>query len=293
MASEARPARKPAWLKGHIGGGAQYRELSQRIRSQALHTVCEEAHCPNKGECWSRGVATLMILGDTCTRSCAFCNVTTGRPSAVDLQESLRVAEAVQAMGLRYLTLTSVDRDDLEDLGAEVWSETIRRVKLACPDVQIECLVPDFQGRTELLQLVLDAGPQVLNHNLETVPRLQKVIRKSANWDWSMQVLAHARAQGFVTKTGIMVGLGETDEEVFAFIEELAEQKIEIVTIGQYLQPSVRNLAVQRFCTPQQFRAYAQRAQELGIPRCESGPLVRSSWHAAETAAGVTPRRSA
>lgn len=274
--------RKPTWLKAPLGGGQAYRELRDLIQREKLHTVCEEAHCPNKGECWSQGIATLMILGDTCTRACRFCNVKTGKPPQTDWQEPLRVARSVQAMGLRYLTLTSVDRDDLEDLGAEIWGETIRQVRKLNPDIQIEVLIPDFQGRTALLDEVLAAKPQVLNHNLETVPRLQKDIRRFANWEHSMTILNHAKQQGFVTKSGIMVGLGETDDEVMEWLNAMAQAKLDIVTIGQYLQPSPQNLPVQRWVKPQQFSLYAQHAKRLGIPRCESGPLVRSSYHASQ-----------
>jgi len=280
--------RKPAWLKASIGGGAQYRALAEQIRSRQLHTVCEEAHCPNKGECWSRGVATLMILGDTCTRACAFCNVLTGKPTHTDYTEPLRVASLVAGMGLRFLTITSVDRDDLEDQGAEIWSETIRRLRTQDPSLAIEALVPDFQGNTNLLDIVLDAGPTVLNHNLETVPRLQKSIRKFANWEHSLRILQHAKSRGFITKTGIMVGLGESTKEVFSFLEDISPLGFDIVTLGQYLQPSPRNIPVARFVTPQEFRDYAQHAKQLGIKRCESGPLVRSSWHAEETFQGAT-----
>ncbi|HSQ41100.1 MAG TPA: lipoyl synthase [Fibrobacteraceae bacterium] len=281
------PLRKPLWLKGSVGGGPAYRDLSRRIQAQGLHTVCDAAHCPNKGECWSRGVATLMILGDICTRSCSFCNVHSGRPLAPDLAEPERVANAVQGMGIRYLTLTSVDRDDLEDLGAEIWAETIRRSKTVVPSLRIEALTPDFQGRTELLDAVLEAGPDVLNHNLETVPRLQRTIRKAANWKHSTQILEHAHQRGFYTKTGIMVGLGETDEEVLQFLEEMAAARVDIVTIGQYLQPTARNTPVQRYVEPSVFQSYAEQAHRLGIPRCESAPLVRSSWHAEDTSAGL------
>jgi len=276
--------RKPAWLKAPLGGGSEYHKLAKSIQEKNLHTVCAEAHCPNKGECWSRGVATLMILGDTCTRACAFCNVKTGRPASTDVQEPIRVAEAVRDMNLRYLTLTSVDRDDMEDFGAEIWSETIRRIKHDQPSIKIEALVPDFQGRTELLDVVLHALPDVLNHNLETIPRLQKKIRKFANWEHSLHILRHAKAQGFTTKTGIMVGLGETRAEVFEFLADMARENVDIVTVGQYLQPSQTNIAVQRYVEPAEFRDYAQEALRLGIPKCESGPLVRSSWHAAESA---------
>ena len=283
--------RKPSWLKAPLSGGAEYRALAQHIRSQDLHTVCEEAHCPNKGECWSRGVATLMILGDTCTRACAFCNVKTGRPTVTDREEPQRIAITVAKMGLKYITLTSVDRDDLDDQGAEIWSETIRRIHAQAPALRIEALIPDFQGNLTLLDLVLDAGPDILNHNLETVPRLQKEIRKFANWEHSLRVLDHAKSRGFTTKSGIMVGLGETREEVFEFLAVAAAHQIDIVTIGQYLQPTMRNIDVQRYVEPNEFRDYAELALSLNIPHCSSGPLVRSSWHAEDVAMALSSVR--
>lgn len=278
------PLRKPAWLKAPLGGGAEYRALSQLVAKKGLHTVCEEAHCPNKGECWSRGVATIMILGDTCTRACAFCNVATGKPLAPDANEPRRVAESVQLMGLRYLTLTSVDRDDLPDQGALHWLETLRSVHQITPQVRIETLIPDFQGNTDLLDLVLEGKPDVLNHNIETVERLQKSIRKFANWVHSWKILDHAKAKGFITKTGIMLGLGEEEHEIFDFLDQAAQHHVDIVTIGQYLRPTDKHHPVMAYYSPAQFASYARYALEKGIPHCESGPLVRSSWHAQEQA---------
>lgn len=278
--------RKPHWLKTRLGGGDAYHSLADRINKQNLHTVCDEAHCPNKGDCWSRGIASLMILGRICTRACEFCNVETGKPLPVDTEEPQRVADAVRAMGVRYLTLTSVDRDDLDDQGAEIWFETIQRIRHAVPGIHIEALVPDFRGKLDLLDAVLASKPDILNHNLETVPRLQRQIRRAANWEHSMSILEHARAKGFVTKTGLMVGLGESDSEVFQFLEFMAKAQVDIVTIGQYLQPSPQNIEVQRFCPPETFAEYAQYARTIGIPRCDSAPLVRSSWHAQESAQG-------
>lgn len=274
------PLRKPAWLKAPVGGGKAYKELGALIRKNSLHTVCEEAHCPNKGECWSRGVATIMILGDTCTRACAFCNVKTGKPLAPDRDEPLRVAENALLMKLRYLTLTSVDRDDLPDQGAHHWYSTISAVKELNPQIKVESLVPDFQGNTDLLDVVLQAKPDVLNHNLETVARLQKSIRKFANWEHSWKILRHARERGFINKTGIMLGLGETEAEILEFIDQAAAAAVDILTLGQYLQPSAEHHPVLHYYTPQQFAEFARYTREKGVPHCESGPLVRSSWHA-------------
>ncbi|NLB62844.1 MAG: lipoyl synthase [Fibrobacter sp.] len=278
--SKSKALRKPNWLQAPVGGGKAYKDLSALIRNNSLHTVCEEAHCPNKGECWSRGVATFMILGDICTRSCAFCNIKTGKPLPPDRDEPQRLAQNAQLMKLRYLTLTSVDRDDLPDQGAQHWYETIQAVKSLSPSIKVEALVPDFQGNTELLDKVLAAKPDVLNHNLETVPRLQKSIRKFANWEHSWKILEHARKQGFINKTGIMLGLGEKNHEVFEFIECAAQAQVDILTIGQYLQPSSEHHSVERYYSPKEFAEFARFAQEQGISHCESGPLVRSSWHA-------------
>jgi lipoyl synthase len=276
--------RKPYWLKIQVAGGEDYKNLRQNLKNQNLHTVCEEAKCPNLGECWSRGVATVMILGDTCTRACSFCNVKTGRPGTYDRSEPIRVARSVQKMNLKYVTITSVDRDDLPDLGSEVWAETILKVRELCPTLHIEVLIPDFQGKTKWVDAVLEAGPDVLNHNMETVQRLQKQIRKFANWEFSRTVLAHAKTKGFVTKTGIMVGLGETKEEVLEYIAQMRDLQVDILSIGQYLQPSRQHMPVERYVDPTEFAEYKQHALDLGIPRCESGPLVRSSYHAEDQA---------
>jgi lipoic acid synthetase len=281
--------RKPEWLKIKIPGGESYSELNKELRGSKLHTVCEEAKCPNLGECWSQGVATIMILGDTCTRACGFCNVKTGRPGFYDLDEPKRVMEMVQGRPLKYLTITSVNRDELEDQGAQVWAETILGIRSVIPGIKLEVLTPDFRGNTEILDVVLDAKPDVFNHNLETVPRLQKSVRKMANWKHSTEVLAHAKSRGFVTKTGLMVGLGESDEEVFEWIHLMAELKVDILSLGQYLQPTRKHLPVDRYVHPDQFASYKDFAISCGIPKCESGPLVRSSYHADEQSSGLFP----
>lgn len=282
--------RKPDWLKIKIPGGSDYKQLSHDLRDSKLHTVCEEAKCPNLGECWSRGVATIMILGDTCTRACGFCNVKTGRPSLYDLEEPTRIGKMLKGRGLKYITITSVNRDELDDQGAQVWAETIHAVRGAIPGVKVEVLTPDFRGNTDLLDVVLDAQPDVYNHNLETVQRLQKSVRKMANWEHSSQVLLHAKSRGFLTKTGLMVGLGETDQEVFEYIEQMAALQIDILSLGQYLQPTRKHLPVERYVHPDQFAKFKEYAHLKGIPKCESGPLVRSSYHADEQSEGlVTP----
>jgi lipoic acid synthetase len=278
------PPKKPDWLKATIPSGSGFVKMNQLIQDHNLHTVCEEARCPNKAECWSAGIATLMILGDTCTRACSFCNVKTGRPASYDREEPLRVLDSVKTMNLKYLTLTSVDRDDLEDLGAEVWAETLRRLKAELPTLQIEILIPDFQGNTHILDIVLNEKPDVLNHNMETVPRLQKQIRKFANWKDSLKILQHAKSRGFKTKTGMMLGLGETDEEIISFIKEMAAAQIDILTLGQYLQPSLKNPPVQKYYHPKEFKAFRELALQYKIPVCESGPFVRSSYHAEASA---------
>ena len=272
--------RKPKWLKAKIPGGKGYTELKERMKKYNLHTVCEEAKCPNLGECWSAGVGTIMILGDTCTRACGFCNVKTGRPGHYDVEEAQRAAESIKLMGLKYVTITSVNRDELPDQGSQVWADTITLTKQLVPNIKIEVLTPDFRGNTDLLDTVLDARPDVYNHNFETIIRLQKSVRKMANWHDSRTMLLHAKSRNFLTKTGLMVGLGETKEEVFAFIDQVAEYKVDILSIGQYLQPTKKHLTVDRYVTPEEFEEYSEYAKKAGIPRCESGPLVRSSYHA-------------
>lgn len=279
--------RKPDWLKIKIPGGEDYAKLNQELRDSKLHTVCEEARCPNLGECWSRGVATIMILGDTCTRACGFCNVKTGRAGTYDLDEPRRIGEMLKGKPFKYITITSVNRDELADQGAQVWVETIHAVRSAIPGVKVEILTPDFRGNTELLDLVLDANPDVYNHNLETVFRLQKEVRKMANWEHSTKVLLHAKSRGFKTKTGLMVGLGETDAEVFEYIQQMADLGVDILSIGQYLQPTRKHLPVDRYVNPLVFEQYKSAALAAGIPKCESGPLVRSSYHADEQSSGL------
>lgn len=273
--------KKPDWLRAKLPGGPGYLRLRQIIDQNRLHTVCESAMCPNMGECWARGTATLMILGDVCTRSCGFCHIATGRPATLDLDEPRRVAEAVALMQLRHIVITSVNRDELPDGGASVWAETIRRVRQSSPQTSVEVLIPDFCGDRQALQLVLDERPEILNHNLETVPRLYPAVRPQAKYDRSVQLLRRAKQQGLTTKTGIMVGIGETDEEVTALMRDVVERAgCDILTIGQYLQPTRHHLPIARWVTPQQFARFKQLGEAIGFRHVESGPLVRSSYHA-------------
>jgi lipoyl synthase len=278
---------KPSWLKTSIGGGAAYANIQNLITDNTLHTVCKEARCPNLGECWAKGTATFMILGETCTRSCTFCNVKTGRPEALDINEPIKLARSARAMKLKYITITSVTRDDLHDYGAENWAHTILKTRELNPDIKIEVLTPDFNGKTELLDIVLSANPDVFNHNLETVLRLQKEIRKKANWEHSFAMLDHAKHLGFITKTGIMAGLGETNEEIFEFINTVADHGIDILTIGQYLRPSKQNREVDRYVHPDQFKEFEEYAKAKGIKRSIAGPLVRSSYMAEQLSGGT------
>lgn len=273
--------KKPDWLRAKLPGGPGYLRLRRIIDQNRLHTVCESAMCPNMGECWARGTATLMILGDVCTRSCGFCHIATGRPATLDLDEPRRVAEAVALMRLRHIVITSVNRDELPDGGASVWAETIRRVRRSSPQTSVEVLIPDFCGDWQALQQVLDERPEILNHNLETVPRLYPAVRPQAKYDRSVQLLGRAKQQGLTTKTGIMVGIGETDEEVTALMRDVVERAgCDILTIGQYLQPTRHHLPIARWVTPQQFARFKQLGEAIGFRHVESGPLVRSSYHA-------------
>ncbi len=285
---------KPRWLRMQLPQSKEYYELVKMVREHDLHTVCQEAACPNMGECWSNGVATLMILGDVCTRSCGFCNIKTGAPPALDLEEPGRVAKAVRIMNLKYVVITSVNRDELADGGAGIWAETIRQTKAMNPQTKVEVLIPDFCGDEGALDMVLEAGPDVVNHNLETVKRLYKAVRPQAKYGQSMEVLRRIKEKGFVSKTGIMVGIGERDEEVTELMEDLVEMTkvgdggwCDILTIGQYLQPTERHLPVNRFVHPDQFEVYKRLGEEMGIGHVESGPMVRSSYHADKQAAGV------
>lgn len=272
--------RRPPWLKVRAPGGEEYSRLKVMMRSKALHTVCEEARCPNIAECWGAGTATFMIGGDTCTRSCGFCAVKTGRPLPVDWDEPRRVAEAVQQMGLIHCVITSVNRDELPDGGARLWAETIAAVRQLNPTTTIEVLIPDFKGKHEPLQIVLDAQPDILGHNTETVPRLYRQVRPQGKYSWTLEVLRYAKEHGFRTKSGIMLGLGEHREEVFRVMEDLREVGCDVMTLGQYLQPTKYHLPVVRFIPPEEFADYRERGLAMGFRHVESGPLVRSSYHA-------------
>ncbi len=282
MRVEAIPERKPAWLKARIPGGEKFARLRDIVREHRLNTVCESAGCPNLGECWSQGTATLMLLGNTCTRGCGFCDVPKGKPGAYDRQEPERVAASARLMGLRYIVITSVARDDLPDQGAEVWAETLLRVRAENPGCRVEALIPDLQGRLDLLDLILDARPDVLNHNFETIARLQRAVRGRANMADTSAMLRHAKTRGFFTKTSLMLGLGETGTELEAMIHHIAELRVDILTLGQYLPPSRNHLPVQRFVPPEEFAALRSFALGRGIRVCQAGPLVRSSYKADE-----------
>lgn len=276
----AAEARRPEWLKVKAPGGEEYARLKNMMRSKALHTVCEEARCPNISECWNAGTATFMIHGDTCTRSCGFCAVKTGRPSPVDLDEPRRVGEAVQAMALKHAVITSVNRDELKDGGSEIWAQTIAEVRSASPTTTIEVLVPDFKGNMQNLHRIIEARPDVLNHNTETVPRLYKRVRPQGRYQWSLDVLAEAKRCGMRTKTGVMLGLGEQPEEVLAVMTDLRSVNVDVLTLGQYLQPTKNHLPVDRFVHPDEFKRYETLGLAMGFGIVESGPLVRSSYHA-------------
>ncbi|QSR87116.1 lipoyl synthase [Candidatus Methylacidiphilum infernorum] len=274
--------RKPPWLRAKIPGGAAYNEIRGIVRSYNLHTVCESALCPNIGECWSRRTATLMILGDRCTRSCRFCAVTTAKPLPVNYEEPKNVALAIKAMGLKYAVITSVARDDLKDGGAEIWAQTIKEVRALNPETKIEVLIPDFRGNMKSLLTVLEARPDVLNHNVETVPRLQKRVRPQARYERSLEILKRAAQEGFPTKTGLMLGIGETTGEIESTLVDLYGIGVRILTLGQYLRPSKDHLPIDRWVSPEEFNAWKAFALKMGFHHVESGPLVRSSYHADE-----------
>jgi len=277
---EPLPPRRPEWLKARIPSGENYARLKDLITTHKLHTVCEEARCPNMGECWNHGTATFMILGDVCTRSCGFCAVKTGKPLELDADEPLRVAEAVKLMRVRHAVITSVNRDELYDGGAQIFAETIRQVRALNPETKIEVLIPDFKGEEFALDIVLDAFPDILNHNTETVPRLYDVVRPQAKYERTIELLDRAKRRGFVTKTGMMLGLGETTGEVTKVMEDLRKAGCDILTLGQYLQPTKAHLAVDRFVHPDEFKMFKELGREMGFKHVESGPLVRSSYHA-------------
>ncbi|HEY4241777.1 MAG TPA: lipoyl synthase [Kofleriaceae bacterium] len=285
--------RHPEWIRATLPTKPAFFELRAMVKELNLHTVCESASCPNIGECWTRRALTIMILGDICTRSCRFCDVTTGRPLPPDPDEPRRVAEMLGRLSLEHTVITCVDRDDLPDFGAAHWAETIRRVKESCPQMTLEVLVGDFKGKTEHADVVLDADPDVFAHNLETVPRLSRQVRVQASYPRSYQILEHARKRGAITKTGLMLGLGETREEIETVLRDCASLGVDILTLGQYLSPSKAHLAIERYVTPAEFVELEQFAREAGITHVVAGPLVRSSYHADGQAQLVRELRAA
>jgi len=284
---------KPEWLKAKAPVGENFHQLKKLARGLGLHTVCESAQCPNIGECWNHRTATFMLLGDICTRRCGFCAVPKGKPQPIDSEEPARVAEAVATLGIKHAVVTSVNRDDDNVGGAKIFAETIRQIRRLAPGCRVEVLIPDFQGLEEPLRIVLDAEPDVLNHNTETVPRLYRAVRSGARYQRTLDLLENAKAisPGMVTKTGVMVGLGESFEELVDVFRDLAQRQVDILTVGQYLRPSRDHLPIARFYTPDEFRMLKEEALALGFRHVESGPLVRSSYHAHEQAdATVEPR---
>jgi lipoic acid synthetase len=275
---------RPEWLKVRFPQGHNYNELKGLMRGLNLHTICEEALCPNIGECWNNRTATFLILGDICTRNCGFCAVTTGRPTGLDLEEPERLARAVQQIGLKHVVITSVTRDDLPDGGAAIYAETIRRLHAYSPDCGVEVLIPDFMGNWAALRVVMEARPHILNHNIETVPRLYPRVRPKAIYRQSLQLLRRARdlAPDVPTKSGLMVGLGETRDEVSETLSDLRESQVDVLTVGQYLRPTMQHLPIERYVTPEEFAELKEEALALGYRHVESGPLVRSSYHAHE-----------
>lgn len=272
--------RKPEWLKISIGSNARYAETKKIVDTHKLHTICSSGRCPNMGECWGKGMATFMICGAICTRSCKFCNTCTGKPLPLDENEPANVAESIKLMKLNHAVITSVDRDDLEDLGASHWAKTLQKIKEVNPETTIEALIPDFQGKPELVSQVIEARPDILSHNMETVRRISPLIRSVAKYDTSLNVIKLISESGITAKSGIMVGLGETKEEVLETMDDLLEAGCKILTIGQYLQPSHKHYPVAEYVTPEQFEEYRIIGENNGFKTVESGPLVRSSYHA-------------
>ncbi len=272
--------KKPSWLKVKLPTGENYRKVRQIVDNYKLHTICESGNCPNMGECWGAGTATFMILGNVCTRSCSFCAVATGRAKSYDLEEPMRVAEAIKLMGVKHAVITSVNRDELPDKGAKVWADTIRLVKELNPTTTMETLIPDFQSRWDLLYQVIDEKPEVVSHNMETVKRLYRKVRPQAKYERSLEQIKLTKERGLRTKSGVMLGLGETKEEVFEIMDDLATHGCDVLTLGQYLQPTKMHLAVERFITPDEFDMYKEEGLKRGIQYVESGALVRSSYHA-------------
>lgn len=291
QASEARPLRRPEWIRVRAPTGETYEWLQDLMRSKSLHTVCEEAMCPNLGECWGAGTATFLMLGDICTRTCGFCDVKHGRPLPLDWLEAERVAQAVKAMNLKHAVITSVNRDDRRDGGAPIFAMVIRRIHQLIPGCSVEVLIPDFKGSLEALRIVMDARPEILNHNVETVPRLFKRVQPQDNYRWAERILSSAKKMDpkVLTKSGIMLGLGETINEVKAVMRDLRSWGVDILTIGQYLQPSKKHLPIERYYTLEEFAELKQYGLEIGFRWVESAPLVRSSYHAAEQVRALSP----
>ena len=275
------PVGKPKWLRVKLPTGKKYTELRGLVDKYSLNTICTSGSCPNMGECWGEGTATFMILGNICTRSCGFCGVKTGRPETVDWDEPEKVARSIKIMNIKHAVITSVDRDDLKDMGSIIWSETMQAIRRMNPETTLETLIPDFQANERNIDRIIEANPEVVSHNIETVRRLTREVRIQAKFDRSLEVLRYLKAQGIKrTKSGIMLGLGETEEEVMETMRELRAVNVDIVTIGQYLQPSKKHLPVKEFITPEQFKKYEDYGKELGFRHVESGALVRSSYHA-------------
>jgi len=272
--------RKPDWLRVKLPTGAEYVKVRGIVDKHKLHTICQSGNCPNMGECWGAGTATFMILGNVCTRSCGFCSVFTGKPLPADWDEPMRVANSVKLMGVKHCVITSVDRDDLKDGGSIIWAETIKAIRSVSPETKFETLIPDFMGKWENLQRIIEVKPDIVSHNIETVKRLTPQVRIQAKYERSLEVLKRVKEAGIRTKSGIMVGLGETEEEVLQAMDDLRSVKCDVVTVGQYLQPTPKNLPVKEFVHPDQFERYRLAAVEKGFLYVESGPLVRSSYHA-------------
>lgn len=272
--------KKPKWLRVKLPTGEAYKNVRKLVDEHELHTICESGSCPNMGECWGAGTATFMILGNICTRSCGFCAVQTGRPDEVDVFEPGRVANSVKLMGVKHAVITSVDRDDLKDGGADIWAQTIRAIRKQSPGTTLETLLPDFAGKWENLKIVTDVAPEIVSHNLETVRRLTKEVRIQAKYDRSLEALFRIKKAGMRSKSGIMLGLGETHEEIIESMQDLRSVGTDIITLGQYLQPTLKHIPVAEFVTPERFEEYKRRGIEMGFRYVESGPLVRSSYHA-------------
>jgi lipoic acid synthetase len=277
---ESTRIKKPKWLRVKLPTGENYRKVRGLVDEHKLHTICESGSCPNMGECWGEGTATFMILGNVCTRSCGFCGVQTGKPEPVDMFEPGRVANSVKIMGVKHAVITSVDRDDLKDGGSAIWAQTVRAIRQQSPGTTLETLIPDFAGNWQNLQVIIDVAPEIVSHNLETVRRLTKQVRIQAKYDRSLEVLFRLKKGGMRTKSGVMLGLGESEQEVLETMQDLRAVQVDILTLGQYLQPTPKHLPVAEFIEPEKFAFYQKVGLEMGFRFVESGPLVRSSYHA-------------